>query len=60
MDERLAKRRHDISWVVQGEASNEADCGLTVLKDLIVECYEKRADVLCLCEVLVELFVQVR
>lgn len=59
MDEGLAKRRYDISRVVQRKASNEADRSLTVLKDLIVERYEEGADVLRLCQVLIELFVKV-
>lgn len=44
---------------MQSEAANKADCGLAILDYLVVECYEKGANIFRLCQVLVELFVQV-
>jgi len=44
---------------VQCEASNEANCCLPILEDLIIQRYEKGADIFCLSQVLVELFVQI-
>jgi hypothetical protein len=44
---------------VQCEAANKADCCFAILDDLVVESYEKGADIFCLRQVLVELLVQV-
>jgi len=44
---------------VQCEAANEADRCLAVLKDLVIQRYEKGADIFRLCQVLVELFMQI-
>lgn len=56
--ESLAEGGHDIGGVVLRETANQADGGDAVLKDLIIEGDEDRADVFCLCEVFVEAFVQ--
>jgi hypothetical protein len=44
---------------VQREATDEADRCLAVLEDLIIQRYEKGADIFRLCQVLVELFMQI-
>jgi hypothetical protein len=44
---------------VQSEATNEANRCLAVLEDLVVQRYEKGADIFRLSEMLVELFMQI-
>jgi hypothetical protein len=44
---------------VQCEATNEADRRFSVLEDLVVQRYEKGADIFCLSEVFIELFMQI-
>lgn len=58
--EGLAEGWHDVCGVVLRETANQADGGNAVLKDLVVEGYKNGADILGLCEVFVEAFVQRR
>jgi len=60
LNEGLAEGWHDVSGVVFGETADQAHGDDAVVEDLVIEGYENGADILGLCEVLVEAFVQGR
>lgn len=58
LDKDFAKRRHDISRVLECEPTNDLDSQLSIAEDGVVEGNEDRADVLRLREMAIELFRQ--
>lgn len=60
LNEHLPQKGHDEGWVHAAEAADCADGQLSNLKHFIVQCHKKSLQVLSLCQVGVEAFIQGR